>query len=80
MGNLEVFTMNENGAGWVPLSTLPVSERIALEVETDLASVGMSARPQLLCYTCSKPIASGMGSSFCSTVCRDRERLTRCRK
>ena len=67
MGNLQVFQMDTDGAGWVSLSTLPVSERIALEVEADLANAGMSERPTLLCFTCLRPIPSGTGSSFCST-------------
>lgn len=60
MSEMEVFTMSENGAGWVPLSELSLADR----VELDLAVVA-TPRVQLLCVVCGVPVASGMGHSYC---------------
>jgi hypothetical protein len=61
MGYLEIFEMNENGAGWVNVNDLPLGEVMAIEIE--LATQPTTA--QLLCAMCLTPIPSGMGHSFC---------------
>lgn len=66
MGYIEIFTMDENGAGWKDLSTLTVDERIAVEVEVGLALAGLTPI-QLACVVCHVNIPSGMGHSYCDT-------------
>ena len=65
MGYIEIFSMDENGAGWKDLSELTADERVSLEVDVDLALLGLNGEIGLLCFTCLKPIPSGMGHSFC---------------
>lgn len=63
MGFIEVFVMNESGAGWKDLSELTTDERISLEVEVDLSLAGFSDPVQMLCYVCLTAIPSGTGNA-----------------
>ena len=57
MSELEIFTMNATGAGWVPLS---LSDKVSLEV--DLMT---GAKVTLSCLVCSVPVPEGRGHSYC---------------
>lgn len=57
MSDLEIFEMNSEGAGWVPLS---LADKVSIEI--DLAT---KAEVKLLCITCSVPVPDGMGHSYC---------------
>lgn len=63
MGYLEVFEMNESGAGWVDVNDLPIGDVMAIEIE-----LATNPKPvaTLLCAMCLTPIPSGMGHSFCN--------------
>ena len=60
MSEMEIFVMNEKGAGWTPLSQLAFADR----VELDLA-VRSTTSVQLLCVVCGVNVPSGMGHSYC---------------
>ena len=64
MGYIEIFTADENGAGWKNLNDLTFDERLSLEVDVDLALNGFE-KVQLLCVVCLAPVESGLGHSFC---------------
>lgn len=64
MGFIQIFTADENGAGWKDLSELSFDERVSLEVDVDLATLGFE-KVQLLCVVCLAPVQSGLGHSFC---------------
>ena len=62
MGYVQVFQMDNEGAGWVDLDSLPFSDKV--ELELSLATVAPS---QLLCVVCLVPIASGQGHCYCDS-------------
>lgn len=64
MGYIEIFSADENGAGWKNLDDLTFDERLSLEVDVDLALNGF-AEIKLLCVVCFVPIASGQGHCYC---------------
>ena len=51
--SIEIFEMNENGAGWVSLENASSSTK--LDVELGLLTNQM----QMLCFKCHTPIAKG---------------------
>lgn len=64
MGFIQIFSMDENGAGWKDLTELTADERLSLEVDVDLATMGLE-EVKLLCVVCLAPVQSGLGHSFC---------------
>ena len=64
MGFIEIFTADENGAGWKNLDELTQDEKLSLEVDVDLALAGFE-KVQLLCVECLAPIESGLGHCYC---------------
>lgn len=54
MGTLEVFRIDEQGAGWVSLDEATTSEKLDLEL-----AIVTNAPMQMLCFKCHKPIARG---------------------
>lgn len=60
MDSLQVFTMDNDGAGWVPLDSLPFADKVELQLALDT-----NAPMQLLCVVCLVPIPSGMGHCYC---------------
>ena len=60
MSEMEVLVMNTDGVGWVPLSELPIGERIALEID-----IATTTEYKINCVVCGKGIRSGMGHSYC---------------
>lgn len=54
MGYIEIFDMNEKGAGWVSLDEVSTSTRIDLEW-----AVMNNAPVQMLCFVCSTAIPRG---------------------
>ena len=54
MGSLEIFEMNENGAGWVSLENATNSELLDLEL-----AIVTKAEMKMLCFVCHKEIAKG---------------------
>jgi hypothetical protein len=66
VGYLDVFIVDENGAGWKSISDLTAKERDELAVDVMLAEMNLQPA-QLLCFTCLAPIPDGTGSSFCDT-------------
>lgn len=62
MGYIEIFTADENGAGWKNLNELTADERLSLEVDVDLALAGFEP-VQILCYVCLTAIPSGTGNA-----------------
>lgn len=64
MGYIEIFTADESGAGWKNLEDLTFDERLSLEVDTDLATLGFE-KVQLLCVVCLTEIESGLGHCYC---------------
>jgi hypothetical protein len=66
MGILDVFVVDENGAGWKSIFELTADERNELAVDVMLAEMNLQ-ESTLLCFTCLTPIPDGTGSSFCDT-------------
>lgn len=64
MGYIEIFSADENGAGWKNLNDLTFDERLSLEVDVDLALNGFE-KVQLLCVVCLAPVQAGLGHSYC---------------
>lgn len=64
MGFIEIFTADENGAGWKNLDELTEDEKLSLEVDVDLALAGFE-EVKLLCVVCLVPIQSGLGHCYC---------------
>lgn len=64
MGYIEIFTADENGAGWKNLNDLTFDERVSLEVDVDLATLGLE-EVKLLCVVCLAPVQSGLGHCYC---------------
>lgn len=60
MGYVEVFQMDNEGAGWVSLDELSIGDKIELEL-----ALATNAPTQLLCVVCLVPIASGQGHCYC---------------
>ena len=54
MSNLEIFEMNENGAGWVLLENATPSTKIDLEW-----AIANNATVQMQCFKCHTPIPKG---------------------
>jgi hypothetical protein len=54
MGSLEIFRINENGAGWVSLENATTSEKLDLEL-----AILTKAEMKMLCFVCHKEIAKG---------------------
>lgn len=54
MGFVEVFEMNEKGAGWVSLEDASMSSKIDLEW-----ALMNNAPVQMLCFVCHTPIPRG---------------------
>jgi hypothetical protein len=54
MANLEIFEMNENGAGWVSLENASLSTKIDLEW-----AIANNAKVQMQCFKCHTPIPRG---------------------
>ena len=54
MGYLEVFEMNENGAGWVSLEDASTSTKLDLEL-----AILTNAEMQMQCFKCHTPIPKG---------------------
>ena len=54
MGYLEIFEMNENGAGWVSLENASASTKLDLEL-----AMLTKAEMKMLCFVCHKEIAKG---------------------
>lgn len=54
--SLEIFRIDENGAGWVSLENATISEKLDLEL-----ALATNAEWQLSCYTCHIPIPDGFG-------------------
>jgi len=54
MANLEIFEINENGAGWVSLENATTSEKLDLEL-----AILTKAEMKMLCFVCHKEIAKG---------------------
>jgi hypothetical protein len=52
--SLEIFRIDENGAGWVSLENATVSEKLDLEL-----AITTNAEMQMNCYWCHKPIPRG---------------------
>lgn len=61
MGYLEVFQMDNEGAGWVSLDELSIGDKMEIE----LSLMSNTPAVQLLCVVCLIPIASGQGHSYC---------------
>jgi hypothetical protein len=62
MGYVEVFQMDNEGAGWVSLDALSIGDKV--EIELSLMS---NPVVQLLCPVCLVPVASGQGTSLCES-------------
>ena len=54
MGFIEIFEMNENGAGWVSLENASIEKKIDLEW-----AIMNKAEMQMLCFKCHTPIPKG---------------------
>lgn len=54
MGYIEIFEMNNEGAGWVSLENASMSSKIDLEW-----AIANKAEFQMLCHVCHTPIARG---------------------
>jgi hypothetical protein len=59
MGYLEMFEMNENGAGWVSFESVSFADKVELQLGLDTNNY------TLACVVCLVPIKSGMGHSYC---------------
>ena len=53
MSNLEIFRINENGAGWVDFSDATADEKLNVEIGI------LTNDFQMNCYWCHKPIPRG---------------------
>jgi hypothetical protein len=53
MANLEIFRINENGAGWVDFSEATKDEQMNIELGL------MTKQFTMLCFVCHKEIAKG---------------------
>lgn len=53
MGKLEIFRIDENGAGWVDFSEATKDEKMSVELGIMTNSIQMN------CYWCHKPIPKG---------------------
>jgi hypothetical protein len=51
--SLEMFRIDENGAGWVDFSEITQSEKLDLELGL------LTNQMQMLCFKCHKPIPRG---------------------
>ena len=60
MSDLQVFQMDNNGAGWVSFDSLPFADKVELQLALDT-----NAPSQLLCVVCLVPIPSGLGHCYC---------------
>ena len=54
MSNVEIFSLNEQGAGWVSLEDATTSELLDLEL-----AITFNAPMQMLCFKCHTPIPKG---------------------
>jgi hypothetical protein len=54
MSNVEIFRLNEQGAGWVDLSEATTAELLDLEL-----AITFNAPVQMLCFKCHTPIPKG---------------------
>ena len=54
MSNIEIFRLNEQGAGWVSLEDATTSELLDLEL-----AITFNAPMQMLCFKCHTPIPKG---------------------
>jgi len=54
MGYIEIFDINENGAGWTPLENAPTSTLIDLEW-----AIANKAKSTMLCFVCHVEIPRG---------------------
>jgi hypothetical protein len=54
MSSLEIFRLNEQGAGWVDLSEATTAELLDLEL-----AITFNAPMQMLCFKCHTPIPKG---------------------
>ena len=54
MGSLEIFRINENGAGWVSLENATTSEKLDLEL-----AILTKAEVKMLCFKCHVEIPRG---------------------
>ena len=52
--SIEIFRLNENGAGWVSLENATNSELLDLEL-----AIVTKAEMKMLCFVCHKEIAKG---------------------
>ena len=52
--SIEIFRINENGAGWVSLENATDSELLDLEL-----AIVTKAEMKMLCFVCHKEIAKG---------------------
>ena len=59
--SLEIFRLDENGAGWVSLENATMSEKLDLDL-----AIATNAEWQMLCVKCHKPIPNGVGP-YCDT-------------
>ena len=57
MADLEIFVMNDEGAGWVTLDQLSQDEKLDLELGVLTNDV------KTLCYVCLTAIPSGTGNA-----------------
>lgn len=64
MSELEITSIDADGVSTKRVDELTEDERIALELDVDLALAGMES-VQLLCVVCLRSIPSGQGHSFC---------------
>lgn len=64
MGYIEIISFDENGVTKKNFDELTADEKLSLEVDLDLATVGLE-KIQLLCVVCYVPIASGLGHCYC---------------
>ena len=54
MANLEIFEMNENGAGWVSLENASASTKLDLEL-----AILTKAEMKMFCFKCHTEISRG---------------------
>ena len=54
MSTLEIFEINENGAGWVSLENASANTKLDLEL-----ALLTKAEMKMLCFKCHTPIAKG---------------------
>ena len=60
MGYIEIFEMDENGAGWKNLDDLSFSDKVELEL-----AVTTSNQITACCFTCLKVITDLSNGYFC---------------